>query len=67
MMHEPAAMDRPSIMQCLLQRMEHEARMRRARGPLAHDPAGIPTTMDYLPIGFVAKDFEYPPGSLIIL
>jgi hypothetical protein len=32
MMHEPAAMDRPPIMQCLLQRIEHEARMRRARG-----------------------------------
>jgi hypothetical protein len=41
MMHEPAAMDRPSIMQCLLQRIEHEARMRRARGPPAHNPAGI--------------------------
>jgi hypothetical protein len=25
MMHEPAAMDRPSIMQCLLRRIEHEA------------------------------------------
>src|SRR5205823_1813594 len=41
MMHEPATMDRPSIMQCLLQRIEHEACMRRARGPPAHDPAGI--------------------------
>src|ERR1700712_5819471 len=39
--HEPATMDWPSIMQCLLQRVEHEACMRRARGPPAHDPAGI--------------------------
>ena len=39
--HESAAMDRPSIMQCLLQRIEHEARVRRARGPPAHDPAGV--------------------------
>src|SRR3954453_4820545 len=39
--HEPATMDRPPIMQGLLQRIEHEARMRRARGPPAHDPAGI--------------------------
>ena len=30
---KPAAMDRPSIVQGLLQRIEHEARMRRARGP----------------------------------
>src|SRR3954464_4377386 len=41
MVHEPATMDWPSIMQCLLQRVEHEARMRCARGPPAHDPAGI--------------------------
>ena len=38
---EPAAMDRPPIMQSLLQRIEHEARMRRARHPPADDPAGI--------------------------
>jgi len=41
MVHEAAAMDRPSIMQCLLQRVEHEAGVRRARDPPAHDPAGI--------------------------
>jgi hypothetical protein len=41
MVHKPAAMDRPPIVQCLLQRIEHEARMRRARGPPAHDPAGV--------------------------
>ena len=34
-------MDRPSIVQCLLQRVEHEAGVRRARHPPAHDPAGI--------------------------
>ena len=28
MVHEAAAMDRPSIMQCLLQRVEHEASLR---------------------------------------
>lgn len=39
--HEPATMDRPSIMQGLLQRIEHEACMRRPRGPPAHDPASI--------------------------
>ena len=38
--HEPATMDWPSIMQCLLQRIEHEARMRRARGSPAQYPAG---------------------------
>src|SRR5882757_4144631 len=41
MVHEAAAMDRPSIMQRLLQRVEHEAGVRRARDPPAHDPAGI--------------------------
>ena len=41
MVHDPAAMDRPSIMQRLFQRIEHEAGMRRTRGPPAHDPAGI--------------------------
>jgi len=39
--HERAAMDRPSTMQRLLQCIEHAARMRRARGPPAHDRAGI--------------------------
>src|SRR3954466_10630029 len=39
--HEPATMDWPSIMQCLLQRIEHKACMRRARGPPAHNPARI--------------------------
>ena len=34
-------MDRSSIMQCLLQRVEHEACMRRARGSPARDPALI--------------------------
>jgi hypothetical protein len=29
-MHEPAAMGRPSIIQCLLQRIEHRACMRSA-------------------------------------
>src|SRR5271156_5722142 len=38
--HEPAAMDRPPIMQGLLQRIEREARMRRTGGPPAHDAAG---------------------------
>src|SRR5258706_12931091 len=41
MVHEPAAMDRPSIMQGLLQCVEHEAGVCRARHPPAHDPAGI--------------------------
>jgi hypothetical protein len=41
MMHEPAAVDRSAIVQGLLQRIEHEAGVRRARGPPAHDPAGI--------------------------
>jgi hypothetical protein len=34
MVHEPAAMDRPSIMQGLLERIEHEASMHRARGAI---------------------------------
>ena len=34
-------MDRPSIMQRLFQRIEQEAGLRCARGPPAHDPAGI--------------------------
>src|SRR5260370_3965673 len=34
-------MDRPGIMQCLLQRVEPERAVRRARDPPAHDPAGI--------------------------
>ena len=35
MMHEPAAMDRSAIVQCLLQRIEHEAAcaVREARQP----------------------------------
>ncbi|MGY3235182.1 hypothetical protein ACVMAJ_002072 [Bradyrhizobium sp. USDA 4448] len=33
MVHESAAMDQPPIVQGLLQRIEHEARVRRARGP----------------------------------
>lgn len=33
MMHEPAALDRASIVQSLLRRTEREARMRRAGGP----------------------------------
>jgi hypothetical protein len=41
MVHEPAAMDWPSIVQGLLQRVEHEAGVRRARHSPAHDPAGI--------------------------
>src|SRR3984957_9124316 len=41
MVHEPAAMDRPPIMQGLLQRVEYEAGVCRARDPPAHDPAGI--------------------------
>src|SRR6476659_188319 len=41
MVHEPATMDGPSIMQCLLQRVEHEAGVRRARDPPANDPPGI--------------------------
>src|SRR6476646_8811529 len=41
MVHEPATMDGPSIMQCLLQRVEHEAGVRGTRHPPAHDPAGI--------------------------
>jgi hypothetical protein len=35
MMHEPAAMDRPPIVQCLFQRIEHEAGMRSARSTIA--------------------------------
>src|SRR5258706_12283867 len=38
---EPAAMAGPSIMQGLLQCVEHEAGVCRARHPPAHDPAGI--------------------------
>ena len=38
MMDEAAAMNRPTIMQRLLERVEHEARMRRARGAPADDP-----------------------------
>ena len=41
MMHEPAAMDGPSIVQGLLQSIEHEAGMRRPAHPPADDPAGI--------------------------
>ena len=41
MVHEAAAMKRPPLMQCLLQRIEYEARMCRTRGPPADDPAGI--------------------------
>jgi hypothetical protein len=41
MVHVPAAMDRPSIMQGLLQCVEHEAGVCRAQHPPAHDPAGI--------------------------
>jgi hypothetical protein len=37
-------MDRSAIVQGLLQRIEHEAGVRRARGPPAHDPAGISAT-----------------------
>jgi hypothetical protein len=29
-MDEPAAMQRPPVMQCLFQRVEHEARVRRS-------------------------------------
>ena len=39
--HETAALDRPSIMQGLLQRIEHEAGVRRARHPPADDAPGI--------------------------
>ena len=39
--HEPAAMDGLSVMQGLLQCVEHEAGVCRARHPPAHDPAGI--------------------------
>jgi hypothetical protein len=41
MVHEPAAMDRPPIVQRLFQHIQNEARMRRSRDPPAHDPAGI--------------------------
>jgi hypothetical protein len=41
--HEAAAIDRPPLMQRLLQRIEHEARMRCTRGPPTDDPAGIGT------------------------
>src|SRR5690606_31605980 len=39
--YEPAAMDRPPIVQGLLQRIEHEARVCRARRSPADDPASI--------------------------
>ena len=41
MMHEAGPMGRPSFVQCLFQRVEHEAGMRRAANPPADDPAGI--------------------------
>ena len=41
MMHETSAMNGPPIVQGLLQRIEHEARMRRPAGPPAHDAAGV--------------------------
>jgi hypothetical protein len=31
----------PPIMKCLLQRIEHEAGMRRSAGPQANNPAGV--------------------------
>ena len=40
-MHEAAAMDGPPIMQRLLQRVEHEARMRRPRDAPADDAPGV--------------------------
>src|ERR1700761_5034451 len=39
-MHEPAAMDGPPIMQRLLQCIEDEARLRRPAGPPSDDAAG---------------------------
>src|SRR5216684_6049631 len=36
-MHEPAAMEGPPVMQSLLQRIEHEARVRRSRHAPADD------------------------------
>jgi hypothetical protein len=41
MVHEPAAMDGPPIMERLFQCVQHEARMRRPAHPPANDPAGI--------------------------
>lgn len=41
MMHEVATMDRPSPMQGLLQRVEHEAGMGRPAHPPADDPLSI--------------------------
>jgi hypothetical protein len=40
-MHEPAAMEGPPIMQRLLQRIEHEACMRCTRCPPADDPSRV--------------------------
>ena len=40
-MDKAAAPDRQPVMDRLLQRLEHEARMRRAAGPPAHDAPGI--------------------------
>ena len=41
MVHQPAAMDGPPIMEGLLQSIEHEAGMRGPRDPPADDAAGI--------------------------
>jgi hypothetical protein len=41
MMDEPGTPDGTTLMQGLLQRIEHEAGMSRTRHPPAHDPAGI--------------------------
>ena len=41
MMHQPAAMRRPSLMESLLQRVEHEACMRCPRGTPADDATDI--------------------------
>jgi hypothetical protein len=40
-MHQSAAMKWPPIMECLLQRIEHEARMSRSADPPANNPAGV--------------------------
>src|SRR3954469_21102754 len=40
-MYEPAAMDRPPIMEGLLQRIEHEARMCCPGDTPAHDATGV--------------------------
>ena len=40
MMNQPATFDGPPIMECLVERIEDESRVRRSTGPPANDTAG---------------------------